>query len=223
MEYAVAYERVSTKVQSNGYQTFATDNWLSEHPEVILKKRFSDVYSGFDPERPGISNLKRYINENCLDRSDEPITMLLVYSMDRLTRNIEEADELLTKLPSMNIKLLFIGSKQTYKGDMIQKMYILEALKYSNSMVDRNQRYSKAGYDRAVKEGKIQGKSYTPGCDLDINEILAMSKKGMTMEAIANYYGCAHATIRRKLIRENKLELFKENQKLAKTGAIIDG
>ena len=65
---------------------------------IELDKRFIDKASGKDVKRPALAELLSYVRED---------DTVIVHSMDRLARNLDDLREIVQNLPSQNIKIRF--------------------------------------------------------------------------------------------------------------------
>lgn len=99
---AVIYTRVSTELQAEkGYslisqleacRKYAKDNDL----EIV--EEFSDDYSGRELDRPGLNALRQMIGKSQIDA-------LVVYSDDRLTRDLAHSIELRREFSILQVEL----------------------------------------------------------------------------------------------------------------------
>ena len=79
---AVIYARVSTVEQGNGYsldtQVEKCQKYCDDKDYQTVKV-FCDKYSGTELDRPALSELIQFV-------ADEPIDVVVVYALDRLSR-----------------------------------------------------------------------------------------------------------------------------------------
>ena len=93
-----------------GYVRVST---LDQNPErqldgVKLDKIFSDKASGKDTKRPGFEALLQYIREG---------DTVLVHSMDRMARNLDDLRQIVQRFTKDNIKIQFIKENLIFTGD----------------------------------------------------------------------------------------------------------
>jgi DNA invertase Pin-like site-specific DNA recombinase len=75
---------------------------------IELDKKFIDLASGKDVNRPQLAALLNYVREG-----DE----IIVHSMDRLARNLDDLRKLVSDLTKENITIKFIKENLEFKGD----------------------------------------------------------------------------------------------------------
>jgi DNA invertase Pin-like site-specific DNA recombinase len=117
----IGYIRVSTDEQQEGFslpeQTARIENYCSAMG-LNLVKVFTDTQTGSTINREGINQMKEYLNTGL------PIKSLVVYKLDRLSRNLKNLlvfmeDELIPR----NISLVSI-TEQFDSGSPIGKFFI---------------------------------------------------------------------------------------------------
>ncbi len=94
----VGYKRVSTLDQSAERQL----------ADVQLDKVFDDKVSGKDLNRPQLTAMLEYVREG---------DTLIVHSMDRLARNLDDLRKLVKGLTSKGVKVQFIKESLTFTGE----------------------------------------------------------------------------------------------------------
>jgi len=94
----VGYIRVSTFDQN-------TDRQLDN---LKLDKKFIDKASGKDSNRPQLDALLDYVRDG---------DTVIVHSMDRLARNLDDLRKIVFSLTSQNIKVEFIKESLTFTGE----------------------------------------------------------------------------------------------------------
>jgi len=75
---------------------------------VELDKKFIDKASGKDVNRPALVALLNYVRED---------DTIIVHSMDRLARNLDDLREIVQKLTKQNIKIQFLKESLTFTGE----------------------------------------------------------------------------------------------------------
>jgi DNA invertase Pin-like site-specific DNA recombinase len=73
-----------------------------------LDKIFIDKASGKDVNRPELENLKQFVREG---------DIVVVHSMDRLARNLDDLRQLVRSLTSKGIKIQFVKENLTFSGE----------------------------------------------------------------------------------------------------------
>jgi len=75
---------------------------------IKLDKKFIDKASGKDTNRPALEELIGYVRED---------DIIIVHSMDRLTRNLDDLRKIVKTLTSQNIQIKFIKENLIFAGD----------------------------------------------------------------------------------------------------------
>ena len=137
------YVRVSSTDQNTARQLEA----LGSIPGI---KIFEDKCSGGSTNRPQLEILLR-----CVDSGDS----IVVYSMDRLARNLDDLRRLVNDITNMGVKIEFKKEGLTFGGDdsAISRMMfdIIGAVaEFERAMIRERQR---EGIDAAMKAGKYKG------------------------------------------------------------------
>ena len=75
---------------------------------IELDKKFVDKASGKDTNRPALTELLDYIRED---------DTIIVHSMDRLARNLDDLRRIVQKLNKQNIKIQFVKENLIFTGE----------------------------------------------------------------------------------------------------------
>jgi DNA invertase Pin-like site-specific DNA recombinase len=75
---------------------------------VILDKKFTDKASGKDSNRPALRELLNYARED---------DTIIVHSMDRLARNLDDLRQIVQNLNKQKIKIQFIKENLIFTGE----------------------------------------------------------------------------------------------------------
>lgn len=149
------YERVSTKNQAR--EGFS----LAEQGDRLRK--LCD-YKGYEIHKvyvePGISvkhgKIRPQFNEIMKDVENCTVDMILVYKFDRLTRSIQDLEDIVTKLEENNCGLEAaveeINTTTANGRFFIRMVTVLSQLK-----IERCSERTKVGLDGAIKSGHIPG------------------------------------------------------------------
>ena len=119
----VAYLRVSTKGQDNAEygrvglitQNNAVLNWALQMGH-ILYQTIVDVGSAFNTQKRGQTNLEKLVN------SVKPNTVIVVFSASRFSRNLAQANMLLTTLHNKNCYVYSITENQRSDSLMFNEL-----------------------------------------------------------------------------------------------------
>src|SRR6476661_784034 len=141
MGHRVGYQRVSTVDQN-------TDRQLDA---VELDKVFSDRASCKDTQRPQLAACLDYIREG---------DTLVVHSMDRLARNLEDLRRIVRELTGQGVKVEFVKENLTFAGDDSPMNTLLLSMlgavaEFERSMILERQR---EGIALAKAAGKYRGR-----------------------------------------------------------------
>lgn len=177
MGQRVGYQRVSTVDQN-------TDRQLDG---VELDKVFSDKASGKDTQRPQLAACLEYIREG---------DTLVVHSMDRLARNLEDLRRIVRELTGQGIKVQFMKENLTFAGeDSPMNTLLLSMLgavaEFERSMILERQR---EGIALAKAAGKYKGrKAALTAAEAD--ELRARLAVGESVTALARDFGISRQTV----------------------------
>lgn len=177
MSQRVGYQRVSTVDQN-------TDRQLDG---VELDKVFTDKASGKDTQRPQLAACLEYVREG---------DTLVVHSMDRLARNLEDLLRLVRELTGQGVKVEFVKENLTFAGDDSAMNTLLLSMlgavaAFERSMILERQR---EGIVLAKAAGKYKGRkaALTAG---QANELRARLAAGESVTALARDFGISRQTV----------------------------
>ena len=116
----VGYIRVSTLDQKTDRQLEGVD----------LDKRFTDKASGKDMKRPQLEAALQYLREG---------DVLVVHSMDRLARNLDDLRKVVTDLTGRGIVIEFVKERLTFTGEdsAMSKLLLGAARSVQHTVADR--------------------------------------------------------------------------------------
>ena len=177
MGQRVGYLRVSTVDQK-------TDRQLDG---VALDKVFTDKASGKDTKRPELARAMDYVREG---------DTLVVHSMDRLARNLEDLRRIVRELTGKGVRVEFAKECLTFTGDDSAMNTLLLSMlgavaEFERSMILERQR---KGIAIAKAAGKYKGRkaSLSPAQATELRQRLAA---GESVTALAAAYGVSRQTI----------------------------
>lgn len=101
---------MATAGQRVGYRRVST---LDQHPDrqldgVMVDKTFTDYASGGTTQRPQLAACLEYVR---------PGDTLVVHSMDRLARNLDDLRRLVRDLAAREVAVEFVQEHLTFSGD----------------------------------------------------------------------------------------------------------
>ena len=173
MGQRVGYLRVSTADQN-------TDRQLDGIP---LDKVFTDHASGKDTKRPELARALDYVREG---------DSLVVHSMDRLARNLEDLRRVVRELTAKGVRVEFVKEGLTFTGEDSPMNNLLLSLlgavaEFERSMILERQR---EGIAIAKAAGKYKGAAtpaLSPAPATELRQRLAAG--GIRITALAAEYG----------------------------------
>lgn len=175
----VAYKRVSTILQNTDRQSFEG---------FEIDKTFEDRASGKDKERPELQNCLEYLREG---------DTLLVHSIDRLARSLQDLNEIVRRLTDKGVIVKFIKenlefnqSGGNYADELI--LNVLGAIaQFERNLILERQR---EGIAKAKLEGKYKGRSKSLS-DEQVTQIKMEIELGIPKSKIAQRYGIGRTTL----------------------------
>lgn len=173
----VGYVRVSSDDQN-------TDRQLNG---VSLDKVFTDKISGKNVERPQLQVMLDFVREG---------DVVIVHSMDRLARNLDDLRKLVYMLTSKKVKVEFIKESLVFTGDdSPMSMLLLSVMgafaEFERSLIRERQ---KEGIEAAKKKGVYKGRRKLLNDD-QANELRARVASGEQKAAIARDFGISRETV----------------------------
>ena len=177
MGQRIGYQRVSTVDQN-------TDRQLDG---VELDKVFTDKASGKDANRRELARAIDYVREG---------DMLVVHSMDRLARNLEDLLRIVRELTGNGVRVEFVKEDLTFAGDDSPMNTLLLSMlgavaAFERSMILERQR---EGIALAKAAGKYKGRKAALTND-QASELRARLDSGESVTALATEYGVSRQTV----------------------------
>ncbi|GBG36848.1 recombinase family protein [Mycobacterium montefiorense] len=177
MGQRIGYQRVSTVDQN-------ADRQLDG---VELDKMFVDKASGKDTQRPQLAACLDYIREG---------DILVVHSMDRLARNLEDLRRIVRELTCQGVKVQFVKENLTFAGDDSPMNTLLLSMlgavaEFERSMILERQR---EGIALAKAAGKYKGRKAAL-TDKQADELRARLAAGEPVTALAKAFGISRQTV----------------------------
>jgi DNA invertase Pin-like site-specific DNA recombinase len=177
MGQRIGYQRVSTVDQNTARQLDGVD----------LDKVFIDRASGKDSNRPELARALDYVREG---------DTLVVHSMDRLARNLEDLRRIVRELTGSGVKVEFVKESLTFAGDDSPMNTLLLSMlgavaEFERSMILERQR---EGIAIAKAAGKYKGRkaSLSQG---QVNELRERLTNGESVTTLASEYGVSRQTV----------------------------
>lgn len=177
----VGYVRVSSQGQNTSRQLSG----------ITLDKEFVDMVTGSNQNREGLKECIAYVREG---------DQLVVDSIDRLARNLQDLQEIVGNLIKKGVSVKFIKENLTFTGKedalanlMLQMMGAFA--EFERTMIRSRQR---EGIDAAKKAGKHLGRPNTVN-DTFINSVKEKRQNLQSIRSIAKDMSVSRATIYKAL------------------------
>jgi len=177
MGQRVGYQRVSTVDQNTARQLDG----------VQLDKVFTDKASGKDANRPELARVLEYVREG---------DTLVVHSMDRLARNLEDLRRIVRELTGKGVRVEFVKEPLAFTGeDSAMNTLLLSMLgavaEFERSMILERQR---EGIALAKAAGKYKGRRAAL-TQAQADELRARLAAGESVTFLAKVYGVSRQSI----------------------------
>ena len=173
----VGYTRVSSEAQN-------LDRQLDG---IAVDRVFADKVSGKSIQRPKLDELLDYVRDG---------DVVVVHSMDRLARNLDDLRQLVRSLTGRGVRVEFIKENLTFTGDDSPMATLLLSImgafaEFERALIRERQM---EGIAQAKKRGVYTGrkKALTHEQIIDIRERIAA---GDTKSALAREYGISRETL----------------------------
>ena len=180
----VGYRRVSTVDQ----------NAVRQLDGVLGDKLFTDKASGKDVDRPELQKALDYVREG---------DTLVVHSMDRLARNLDDLRRTVRDLTDRGVRVEFIKEAQAFTGEDNPMSNLMLSLlgavaEFERSLILERQR---EGIALAKAAGKYRG-GQPKLSDAQAVELAARKRAGESVASLARDYGVSRQTIYRYLAED---------------------
>jgi DNA invertase Pin-like site-specific DNA recombinase len=173
----VGYIRVSSVDQNTGRQLEGLE----------LDKSFTDKASGKDVKRPQLQAAFEYLRDG---------DVLVVHSMDRLARNLDDLRRIVTELTARGVQIQFMKEGMLFTGeDTAMSKLLLSVMgafaEFERSLLKERQR---EGIAVAKKAGVYKGRK--PSLTLErVTELRARISAGEKKAALAREFGISRETL----------------------------
>ena len=161
---------------------------------VELDGVYEEKISAKDTNRPRLQEMLNYVRQG---------DTVIVHSMDRLARNLDDLRDIVKKLTNKGVKVQFIKENISFSGDDSAISQLLLSVmgafaEFERSLIKERQR---EGIDAAKKRGAYKGrqKCLTPE---QVSMVSNAIKSGVAKARIARDLGVSRETIYRYL-RDN--------------------
>lgn len=175
--HRIGYVRVSTIEQ----------NEVRQLEGIPLDKIFTDKASGKDIERPQLEQLLSFVREG---------DTVVIHSMDRLARNLDDLRSIVNDLIKRKVKVEFIKEGLTFTGEdspmAILMLSVMGAFaEFERSLIKERQR---EGIEAAKKRGAYKGRKKALSNE-QIIELKQRIDKSEKKTDLAKEYGISRETL----------------------------
>jgi DNA invertase Pin-like site-specific DNA recombinase len=173
----IGYIRVSTVDQNTNRQLEGEK----------LDRVFEDKVSGKSTDRPQLQAMLEFVREG---------DSIIIHSMDRLARNLDDLRHLVKTLTSRGVKVHFIKESLTFTGEDSPMATLLLSVmgafaEFERSLIRERQM---EGISIAKKQGKFKGRK-PKLTEKEISEIISRSKTGEKKSVLAKHFNVSRETI----------------------------
>lgn len=178
-------------MQQIGYIRVSTADQRTERQldGIKLDRTFTDKCSGSTTERPALQQLKAHVREG---------DTIIVHSIDRMARNLEDLLELINYFSSEGVQIRFVKENMTFGGtesNPMQKLILSvmgSVAEFERAIILERQR---EGIAKAKERGVYKGRKPS----VDREQVLALHREGVNKAQIAKRLGIGRATVYRIL------------------------
>ena len=165
---------------------------IDQNPERQLNghqcdRVFTDHASGTSMNRPQLKELLFYIRED---------DTLIVHSMDRLARNVDDLRKLVKELTERQVKVVFIKENMTFTKDADPMSQLMLSVMGAFAEFEREiiRERQKEGIAIAQAKGKFKGRK---NCLMpaQIQELRCLAATGKNKAELARSYGISRGSV----------------------------
>ena len=173
----IGYVRVSSMDQ----------NELRQLDGVQLDKKFTDKASGKDTKRPQLQTALEYLRDG---------DVLVVHSMDRLARNLDDLRRIVTELTGRGVVVEFVKEQLTFTSeDNAMSKLLLSVMgafaEFERALIKERQR---EGIALAKQKGVYKGRKPSLNPE-QVKTLRARVKAGETRASLAREFGISRETV----------------------------
>ncbi|GKX52224.1 recombinase family protein [Budvicia aquatica] len=162
---------------------------------ISLDRTFTDKASGKDTSRPALDELLSYVREG---------DVVIVHSMDRLARNLDDLRKLVQNLTGRGIRIDFVKEGMNFTGDDSPMANLMLSVmgafaEFERSLIKERQR---EGIALAKKKGVYKGRKHVL-TENQVSILIARVAAGDQKAALAREFGISRDTVY-KYLKNNK-------------------
>ncbi|WP_316201366.1 MULTISPECIES: recombinase family protein [unclassified Bradyrhizobium] len=195
----VGYVRVSTLDQNTDRQLVGVD----------VHRTFTDHASGKDTDRPELAQMVAYVREG---------DTVVVHSMDRLARNLEDLRRLVRELTGKGVRVQFLKESLTFTAEASPMSQLLlnvmgSFAEFERAIIRERQR---EGIALAKSRGVYKGRKRVLAPE-QVTEIIRKVENKAKKAKLAREYGISRETIHRYVRAANAAAPAKQEQQQEET------
>jgi DNA invertase Pin-like site-specific DNA recombinase len=173
----IGYVRVST-VDQNG---------VRQLDGQVLDRVFTDKASGRDTARPQLTELLRFVRDG---------DAVVVHSMDRLARNLDDLRALVQRLTKRGVRVEFVKEQLVFTGEDSPMANLMLSVmgafaEFERSLIRERQR---EGIALAKQRGAYKGRKKTLTPERAV-ELVQRADSGVPKVVLARDYGISRETV----------------------------
>lgn len=155
--------------------------------QVEVSKVFTDKASGKDTERPALDELLAFVREG---------DTVVVHSMDRLARNLDDLRRLVQQLTKRGVRIEFVKECLTFTGEDSPMANLLLSVmgafaEFERALIRERQR---EGIALAKQRGAYRGRKKSLSTE-QIEELQRRASAGEQKAKLAREYGISRETL----------------------------
>jgi DNA invertase Pin-like site-specific DNA recombinase len=183
------YQEDGLKGQRIGYVRVSS---LDQNPErqleqVQVDRIFTDTASGKDTQRPELDNLLTFVREG---------DTVVVHSMDRLARNLDDLRRLVQQLATRGVRVEFVKECLTFTGEDSPMANLMLSVMGAFAEFERTliRERQKEGIALAKQRGVYRGRKNSLSPE-QVSEMKQRAASGEPKAALAREFGVSRETI----------------------------
>ena len=155
--------------------------------QVELSRIFTDKASGKDTLRPELDNLLAFVREG---------DTVVVHSMDRLARNLDDLRRIVQALTKRGIRIEFVKESLSFTGEDSPMANLLLSVmgafaEFERALIKERQR---EGITLAKQKGVYRGRKKSLSPD-QVANVLSLAASGKSKTQIAREFGISRETL----------------------------
>jgi DNA invertase Pin-like site-specific DNA recombinase len=177
------------KVQRVGYIRVSTFDQNAERQleNILVDRKFTDKASGKDAQRPQLEALLAYVREG---------DTVVVHSMDRLARNLDDLRRIVQTLTQKGVRVEFVKEHLTFTGEDSPMANLLLSVmgafaEFERALIKERQR---EGIALAKQRGAYRGRKKSLSADQAL-ELRRRANGGERKAQLAREFGISRETL----------------------------